>query len=694
MGPRRAGLGYVRRPIVLLLTRVLALALLGLAATASAAAGHSDARLANGCFALRSAASGELVRAEADGYRADDQPGDAAARFHLKPSTLGAYLPHDQDSRLLAARADGSVGRDRGAGPATEWRPVASERPWFHFRSTSTGQWLGVSPAGSLVQAPRSDPSTRFALPRRAGCTPFPEAEPGAAGDPFAGTNPDGTVAGFADIHLHITADLRAGGEVIYGEAFNRFGIAEALGHDADVHGPEGVLDVTGNLLRTGLPVGTHDTDGWPSFSGWPVHDTNTHQQIYYAWLQRAWMAGERLVVAQTVEDEPLCEIEPIRSHSCDEFESIELQVRRLRGLQDYVDAQAGGRGRGWFRLVYRPRQARRAIEAGKLAVVIGVESSTPFGCSELLDRPQCNRDDIDRGIARFRDLGIRSIFPIHWVDNALGGAAIEGGDKGTFINAMNAYQTGHFFRTGPCPEPGQGEELAPLSLIELGQLSLLFPALRALAGLGVPLYPPEPQCNKKGLTALGEYAIRRLMEEEMLIEADHMSEWARARVLEIAEQERYPLVSSHTDTGGHWTPSQLTRLYELGGFATARPDIAPALAARILELRQHRSEHHYFGVALGSDTGGFSSLPPPRPDAADDPLAYPFTSFDGAVEFEHQRSGERVYDLNRDGIAHYGLFADLLADVHEQHGDAALRPLFSSAEAYLRMWERAVDGT
>ena len=70
-----------------------------------------------------------------------------------------------------------------------------------------------------------------------------------------------------------------------------------------------------------------------------------------------------RLTVAQTIEDEPLCEIQPLRSHSCDETRTIKLEVERLRALQHYVDAQAGGPGRGWFRLVYNPAQARRVIE-------------------------------------------------------------------------------------------------------------------------------------------------------------------------------------------------------------------------------------------------------------------------------------------------------------------------------------------
>ena len=285
-------------------------------------------------------------------------------------------------------------------------------------------------------------------------------------------------------MHLHITANQRAGGAVIYGEPFDPYGISEALGHDADVHGADGSADVTGNLLRTGLPFGTHDTHGWPTFSGWPVNDTVTHQQTYYVWLQRAWMAGERLVVAQTVEDQPICEIEPVKVHSCDETEAVRQQIQTLRGLQGYVDAQAGGKGKGWFRLVYNPRQARAAIEKGRLAVLIGIESSNLFGCSEQAGQPECSRRDVDRGIRRARALGVRSVFPMHWTDNAFGGSALEGGAKGLFINVLEAFQTGHYFRTGPCPEPGQGEETGHSQPVRAGCARELLPGGGA-AGAG-----------------------------------------------------------------------------------------------------------------------------------------------------------------------------------------------------------------
>jgi hypothetical protein len=60
-------------------------------------------------------------------------------------------------------------------------------------------------------------------------------------------------------------------------------------------------------------------------------------------------------------------------------------------------------------------------------------------------------------------------------------------------------------------------------------------------------------------------------------------------------------------------------------------------------------------------------------------------------VRFTRERTGERVFDLNTDGVAQYGLFADLLADVQRTpRGPAALRVLFRSAEAYLQTWQRA----
>jgi microsomal dipeptidase-like Zn-dependent dipeptidase len=642
----------------------LAAATLALTATATAPARAAveQTDLANGCFTLSS-----------------------AGPFYFKPTGLGTYLLDDPNGRLLTEQG-GVLGGTSDAGPSSEWAITPGPGQGFTIQSTADNRFLSFA-GGVLAAAPAASP---LRLQPATGCSPFPEAELGATGSPRGSVNRNGTVFGFVDAHLHITADMRGGGRVIYGEAFDRFGIPAALGRDASEHGPDGSLDVTGNLLRSGLPFGTHDTHGWPTFAGWPTFDTQTHQQTYYVWLQRAFEAGLRLVVAQTVDDQAMCEIEPMKNPGgCDETRSIKAQIRRLRAMQDYVDAQSGGRGRGWFRLVYSPAQARRAIARGQLAVVIGIESSDLFGCSELGGRPQCTKRDIDRGLADYRRLGVRGMFVAHWVNNALAGAALEGGAKGIFINVFNAFQTGSFFKTGRCPGPGQGVEVGTLNELELSVLTSFFPATKPLAAKGFPKYPKGKQCNVRGLTSLGRYAVRRMMAEHMLIEVDHLSERARDKVLSIAARNHYPLVSSHNGTGGEWTPAELRRLYKVGGYASVTPDTAPKLAKKILLMERFAKKSGHPGVGIGTDTGGFASLPGPRPDAASKPLRYPFKSYDGRVTFVREQTGTRTFDLNTDGVAHYGLIADLVADMQHSSGRRALPPLFRSAEEYLRMWQR-----
>ena len=54
------------------------------------------------------------------------------------------------------------------------------------------------------------------------------------------------------------------------------------------------------------------------------------------------------------------------------------------------------------------------------------------------------------------------------------------------------------------------------------------------------------------------------------------------------------------------------------------------------------------------------------------------------------QTSGERVYDINSDGMAHYGLYPDWIEDLRMIAGDQIVKEMGRGAEAYLEMWERA----
>ena len=151
-----------------------------------------------------------------------------------------------------------------------------------------------------------------------------------------------------------------------------------------------------------------------------------------------------------------------------------------------------------------------------------------------------------------------------------------------------------------------------------------------------------------------------------MLIEVDHLSEWGATEVLEMAPRAATRSSRATTAPAAPWTPEELRQLYELGGFAAVTSGTAPQLAAKLLgsaatsgrPSRRRRARHRHRRLRRPARaTDG----------RAADPLRYPFRSFDGRVTFDRQHTGERSFDLNTDGVAHYGLFADLLADVQRR---------------------------
>ena len=238
-------------------------------------------------------------------------------------------------------------------------------------------------------------------------------------------------------------------------------------------------------------------------------------------------------------------------------------------------------------------------------------------------------------------------------------------------------------------PDPSQGEEVDTIGPVEMQILGQFFPAAAGIAAdAGIP---EGKQCNTKGLTKLGAYLVRRMIDAGMLIEVDHMSERARDRVLEIAAQHHYPLVSGHTGTGGAWTRRSSARLYRTAASDRRRPTPPRTSPASSLGFRavpqpeallRRRPGHRHRRLLL-----------PARPArrCRAEPARLSFKSYDGKVELHPPAQRRRFFDLNTDGVAHYGLFADLLAEMQRgPDGPAAMQTLFRSAEAYLQMWELA----
>ena len=101
-----------------------------------------------------------------------------------------------------------------------------------------------------------------------------------------------------------------------------------------------------------------------------------------------------------------------------------------MRELQRYVDAQAGGPGKGFFQIVTDPYEARRVINAGKMAVVLEIEVSEPFGCRGW-DAPTCDRAKVDRELDDLYRRGVRSALLLNKFDNPLAGVRFDSGPPG-----------------------------------------------------------------------------------------------------------------------------------------------------------------------------------------------------------------------------------------------------------------------
>lgn len=505
-----------------------------------------------------------------------------------------------------------------------------------------------------------------------------PDSEIDVTGAPHRGVDAAGRVVGTVDAHTHMFMDLGMGGNAVCGATYSAQGIADAL-KDCPNHERSLLENLTNTSGRS--PLDSHDTTGWPTFRDWPDQASLTHQQMYHKWVERAWRGGQRIMVNDMVSNPGLCPIIPVVSltpnrFGCDDMDTVRRQIDATYALQDVVDRQFGGPGKGWYRVVTTPAQARSVIRQGKLAVVLGVEVSEPFGCKLSSGRPRCTEADIDAGLDELKAKGVTSMFLCHKFDNALCGVKYDEGTTGLLVNAGQLFTTGRWWNPKPCQE---GE--IPDHTVTGG----LLPPQLALLGLPVlvPIYPKGPHCNPQGLTALGEHALRGMIERDMIVEVDHMSSKASLRALDVLRQERHAgVVSSH----GWMAESLLRRVYALGGFATPYGSSADQYVA---DWKRHRPllKKYAVGTGFGSDMNGFGGTPAAPSQAAR--IDYPFTTPQGAV-VDRQVTGERTWDYNVDGVAHYGMLPDWIESLGRLGGDALRKDLAAGAESYLRTWEAA----
>jgi microsomal dipeptidase-like Zn-dependent dipeptidase len=629
-------------------TLSIAVALAALLPPAAAHAGPTRYSLQGGCWALQDASGKAIAGGE---------------QIRMQATTLGSYLLYRPDKTFLAAQSDGSIA------------PAAAPSPAADFTvEDAAGGAFTIAPAS----APKQQTTVRFAPGQ--GCGVFPEADLNATGAPAANPLPFGKVGGLVEGHMHWMTYEYFGGNFHCGRPWHPYGIAYALPDCSSIEGPQGSAAPVQNFLNYGAPESPHDTSGYPKMSAWAPGNL-TYEGTYWRWIERAWLGGLRLMVMSINDNRVLCELQANRKTNCDEMDTVRRGFQDVRELQRYVDAQAGGPGKGFFQIVTDPFEARRVINEGKMAVVLEIEVSEPFGCRGW-DNPTCNQAQVDKQLDEMYKLGVRSSLLLNKFDNPLTGVRFDDGPTGILINAGNRQSAGTFFSARTCTGPFHDNTI--FTGFQPGSAFLD----TALGALGVPSgtapsYPPPPHCNTRGLTTLGKHLVNRMMDLHMIVNPDHMSQAAVDDTLTLLEARRYSgVISPH----GWMDPGNWPRLWKLGGMAFPGHSAAGDYVKEWQKYRPAQTPYA-FGWGYGADLGGLSHQPDANKNGK---IAYPFKSYDGKVTFERQKTGDRTFDYSKEGVSHYGLYADWFNDLNRAGGKQLAKDMWNGSEAYLEMWERA----
>jgi microsomal dipeptidase-like Zn-dependent dipeptidase len=510
---------------------------------------------------------------------------------------------------------------------------------------------------------------------------PRPEVTPRVPlGGDYWEADPGVPLWGFADLHAHLMAHLAFGGRAFWG-----------LPYDAQHPGPEGLEHalsscepIHGGLLNVNPEFGHPASGGWPDFIVWPRFTTLVHQQAYIDWLYRAYQGGLRLITCLAVNNELLAtKSSPHLPH--DDKSAIQTQIAAMKEMVAFVDAQSGGPGSGWLQIVYSPEEAQKVIGQNRLAVVLGVEVDSLGNWRRLGDLDELCQGDLDRArwligqeLDWLHGLGVRQITPIHLTNNAFGGTAIYL----RFLETVNVFVTGERWTVEDAWETGvryrldqDGADLVddfertvaisghPIRAMHRRTLIDHVPGIHDLIEAVEAPKVRGGHANTRGLNHYGRILLEEMMVRGMIIDVDHMSEKATDAALALAEQNRYPVVCSHTwfrdllysaltefdpVKQEHYGTSdvhkvaheagkrgdQIERIGRLGGIVAPiinQGDIAglrrglPELATQVAEPCAGSStawaQAYLYavakmggrGVAIGTDINGAAGLPGPR---------------------------------------------------------------------------------
>jgi microsomal dipeptidase-like Zn-dependent dipeptidase len=358
---------------------------------------------------------------------------------------------------------------------------------------------------------------------------------------------------GIADLHTHLAASRGFDGYLFHGDSHPAGktgvdGMADALIDCADGRHDTGAAI---NMQENASLLGKHPMRGFPYFDGWPTTSTRVHQEAYVDWVRRAWKGGLRLLFLDVLNNEKMtCAYKRAPDESVSDPDAV---VRELADAETLIADNAA-----WMQRVVSPREAREAIAAGKLAVVLGLEVDR-LDVLLLGDAARTHGAEIPdleakKPIARAAlrglwDRGVRHIIPIHLIDNALGGAAAFS----KLFSIQNKLENNAFLSLGDGFPDGVRYRL---HRDKPGDLLVYFATFIASNEDGCTAYPPpaspyNADVNTVGLKPFGQWAIDEMLHMGFLLDVEHMSNVAVEQTFERTSVARWrdsdaTLMSSH----------------------------------------------------------------------------------------------------------------------------------------------------
>lgn len=515
----------------------------------------------------------------------------------------------------------------------------------------------------------------------------------GAAQPPTLGDSIAQPITGWVDMHTHPRGDLAYGTELFYGAPYGD--IAVALGNCKADHCAWGAGNKHGNLFRMELAEQTEKQNnpawkdghtGYPDFATWPSWCSILHQQMWVDWIERAHQGGLNIMVALAVSSHCIASAAKTTGPQDDE----QVLLNCIQGIKDLVAHST------FMEIALTPTDVRRIVAKGKLAVILGTEMDNLGNFYDPQDHYKANfnphptNEQIKAELDKLWDLGIRYVFPVHLTNTVFGGTSLAI----STLNVANKFNTGNEY----VPEqvstaesgiafrlqnPGVG--LNPVAKMFMPYLlpKNVNPARKGNYTFWDTM-PGYGQRNSLGLTESGKFGLRYMMQKGFLIDIDHMGEKMANEVLDIAVANDYPVNSGHNGPRGAAgnengrTLRQYAQLKQIGGMI----GMGHGASAHDFVNTYHQVAQimGYTHMGIGTDVGGFSALP--KPDST------VHITYDNT--FTRCKTGNRTWDFNTDGVAHYGLWPDYIRAWDAAGMTPQEKKVFmNSAEDFTEMWEK-----